>query len=118
MLRNYSFKDDFPATHNLYYDFVSDYIANTRTLYVYNYVTSLSKTYMNIKPLLTKEIYLYSNKELEMLFLNESLLKKYKEVLGKLLKFIMTKTETNTLTDSVVNNRLNQKKKHKYILNH
>lgn len=111
MLRNYSFKDDFPATHNLYYDFVSDYIANTRTLYVYNYVTSLSKTYMNIKPLLTKEIYLYSNKELEMLFLNESLLKKYKEVLGKFLKFIMTKTETNYSTVPVVRTRVYQKNK-------
>src|SRR5699024_12491770 len=66
---------------------------------------------MNIKPLLTKEIYLYSNKELEMLFLHESLLKKYKEVLGKFLKFIMTKTETNYFTVPVVRTRVNQKNK-------
>lgn len=111
MLKNYSFKDTFPTTHNLYYDFVTDYIANTKTLYVYNYVTSLSRTYMHIKPLLTKEIHLYSNKELKILFLNGSLRRKYKEVLRKFLKFIKIQQKTNYSTVPIVRTRFKEKNK-------
>ncbi|WP_411954737.1 hypothetical protein ACKXGF_02575 [Alkalibacillus sp. S2W] len=112
IINNQSMEHELPRTHQLYDDFILHFINHSKTHYKMNAIANRAKAYVSLRNLLTKEVYLLSNKEVEFLF-QQDIYKTHKENIKSFLSFVKSRERTQyNVIPQIKNINIKDKNKH------